>query len=274
MSSAPSVYDDPAEEYERDNDRRVPPQLANPQPPTLHVPPSWRSTIPSSVYNSLVPLYGETEMQRQEVIFEICRTEALFVQRLRTVLRLFIRPLRAQDTSTWISGVPLSLARLFDWFEDVMNLHVEINTELGHARSDPQAVVERFAGLLSKFVSRLEVYQPYIMRLEGVLGQLREDGDDDADGNWANLREFVSIQEHEEACEGWSLPELLLEPIQHSSKRIEMLQVRCFCSHRSFSSVTGFEALAGEDHKTARGLVAHNFSVVLDENGVPSYARG
>lgn len=233
MSSAPSVYDDPAEEYERGHERGVPPQPANPQTPTL--PPSWRSTISPPVYNSFVPLYGETEMQRQEVIFEICRTEALFVQRLRTVLRLFIRPLRAQDTSSWISGVPLPVARLFDWFEDVMNLHVEINTELRHARSDPQAIVERFSGVLGKFVARLEVYQPYIMGLEGVLGRLREDGDGDADGNWANFREFVTIQEREEACEGWSLPELLLEPIQHSSKRMEMLQVRSSPSHRSFS---------------------------------------
>lgn len=233
MSSAPSVYDDLGEEHARDNERHIL-EPVNPQPSALHGPPNWRSTISSPIYHSFARLYGETEMQRQEVIFEICRTEALYVQRLRAVLRLFIRPLRAQDTSTWISGVPWSIARLFDWFEDIMNLHVEINTELKHARSDPQAVVERFAGTLRKFVPRFEVYQPYMIRLEGVLRKLKETGDNGTDGNWVNLREFVTIQELEEGCEGWSLQNLLLEPIHRSSKCMELLQVRCFRSYRSF----------------------------------------
>lgn len=272
-SSAPSVYDDLAEEYERDDVRHLL-EPAKFQSPPSHVLPSWRSTISPSIYNSFARLYGETEMRRQEVIFEICRTEAVFVQRLRTMLRLFIRPLRAQDTSTWISGVPWSIARLFDWFEDILNLHVEIDTELRHTQSDPHAVVERFASVLRKFVPRFEVYQPYMIRLEGVLGQLREEDDNDADGNWANFREFVSIQELEEGCEGWSLQKLLREPIHRSSKCMEMLQVRCFCSHRSFRKVYGFEDLVREDIKRARGSSADNFSGVLDENGVPCYAGG
>ena len=233
MPSAPSVYDDLVEGEEGDNKQRSL-EPANPRSSTLHVLPSWRSMIPSSVYNSFARLYGEAEMQRQEVIFEICHAEASFVQRLRTVLRLFIRPLRAQDTSTWISGVPWSIARLFDWLEDIMNLHVEINTEMRHVRSDHQAVVERFAGALRKFVPRFEVYQPYIVRLEGILAQLRGEGGDDTDGNWANFREFASIQELGEDCEGWSLQNLLLEPIHHSSKCIEMLQVCSSCSRPSF----------------------------------------
>jgi len=227
MSSAPSVYDDQAEEYEEDKKRR-PQEPANRRSSALDPLSSWRSTISPSIYNSFARLYGEAEMQRQEVIFEICHTEVLFVQRLRTVLRLFIRPLRAQDTSTWISGVPGSIARLFDWFEDVMNLHVEINTELRSVQSDHQAVVERFAGMLRKFVPRFEVYQPYIIRVEEVLGQLRGENGDKMDGNWANFREFVSIQEHEEDCEGWSLQGLLLEPIHRLAKCTEMFQVSGF----------------------------------------------
>jgi len=226
MSSAPSVYDDQAEEYEEDKNRRTQ-EPTNLQSTVFGSPHNWRSTISPSIYNSLTRLYGEAEMQRQEAIFEICNTEALFVQRLRTVLRLFIRPLRAQDTSTWISGVPGSIARLFDWFEDIMNLHVEINTELKNVRSENQSVVERFAGILRKFVPRFEVYQPYLIRVEGVLGQLRGEADDDVDGNLANFREFVGIQEREEDCEGWSLQNLLLEPIHRLAKCIEMFQVGC-----------------------------------------------
>ena len=229
-SSAPSVYDDHAEESEGNKKQSQEP--VNPQSSAFDFLPSWRSTIPPSVYNSLARLHGETEMQRQEVIFGICNTEALFVQRLRTVLRLFIRPLRTQDTSTWISGVPGSIARLFDWFEDIMNLHVELNTELRIVRSDHQTVVERFSGMLRKFVPRFEVYQPYMIRVEGVLRQLRGEGGDDADGNLANFREFVGIQEHEEDCEGWSLQSLLLEPINRLAKCTEMFQVGRSPSYR------------------------------------------
>jgi len=229
-SSAPSVYDDQAEESE--GGKKRPQGPTNPQSSAFDFLPSWRSTIPSSIYNPLTRLYGEAEMQRQEVIFAICTTEALFVQRLRTVLRLFIRPLRTQDTSAWISGVPGSIARLFDWFEDIMNLHVELNTELRNVRSDHQMVVERFSGMLRKFVPRFEVYQPYMIRVEGVLRQLRGEGGGDADGNLANFREFVGIQEHEEDCEGWSLQNLLLEPINRLAKCMEMLQVGCFPSYR------------------------------------------
>ena len=231
VSSAPSIYDDQAEESEGDKKRR-PQEPTNSQPPAFGSLPSWRSTISPSAYNTLTRLYGETEMQRQEVIFEICSTEALFVQRLRVVLRLFIRPLRAQDTSTWISGVPGSIARLFDWFEDIMNLHVELNTELRNVRSDHQTVVERFAGMLRKFVPRFEVYQPYMIRVEGVLRQLRGDGGDGMDGNLTNFREFVAIQEHEEDCEGWSLQNLLLDPINRLAKCVEMFQVGDFLPRR------------------------------------------
>ena len=229
-SSAPSIYDDQAEESEGGKKRSQEP--TNPHSSAFDFLPSWKSTIQPSIYNSLARLYGEAEMQRQEIIFGICSTEALFVQRLRTVLRLFIRPLRAQDTSTWISGVPGSIARLFDWFEDIMNLHVELNTELRNVRSDHQTVVERFSGMLRKFVPRFEVYQPYMIRVEGVLRQLRGEGGDDMDGNLANFREFVGIQEHEEDCEGWSLQNLLLEPINRLTKRMEMFQVGCFPLYR------------------------------------------
>lgn len=236
-SSAPSVYDDQVEDSEGGANQQ-PWESTNLQPPALDPLPKWRSTISPSVYSSLTRLYGETEMRRQEVIFEICHTEALFVQRLRTVLRLFVRPLRAQDTSTWISGVPGSIARLFDWFEDIMNLHVELNTELRGVRSDHQTVVERFSGMLRKFVPRFEVYQPYMIRVEGVLEQLRGEGVDDMDGNLANFREFVGIQEQEEDCEGWSLQDLLIEPINRLSKCMEMLQVGGFRSYRPFTELS------------------------------------
>ncbi|KAF9014704.1 hypothetical protein BDZ89DRAFT_962626, partial [Hymenopellis radicata] len=43
-----------------------------------------------------------------------------------SVIRLFVLPLCVQDFKAWISGVPLALSRLFDWLEDILNLHTQI----------------------------------------------------------------------------------------------------------------------------------------------------
>ena len=69
-------------------------------------------------------------MERQEIIWELCETELAFVDRLHSVIRLFIRPLRAQNSKTWIAGVPPDVARLFDWLEDIVNVHSQISAVL------------------------------------------------------------------------------------------------------------------------------------------------
>jgi hypothetical protein len=166
---------------------------------------TWRSSLSQREYESLHERHGEMEMHRQEVIWNFRETEELFVKQLLSMVRLFIRPLRAQNTNTWITGVPMDVARLLDWVEDIANLHTQILSVLQSTRHGQSPVVEIAAESLRSFVPRLEVYQPYLVRLEEVIAtvtHLAQDQDSD-------FGEFVKIQERGST---WSLRSFLMEP--------------------------------------------------------------
>ncbi|TFY76998.1 hypothetical protein EWM64_g7014 [Hericium alpestre] len=180
--------------------------------PALYPDPdgrTWRSTLPPSAYQSLLERYGETEMQRQQAIWELYESERTFVRRLRTIIHLFIRPLRVQGTKAWISGVPGEVSRLFDWLEDIINLHAQISTSLHSALTEQYPVVIRVAEVIRRFVPRLEVHQPYIVRVEQVVLMIKK-----AVGEGrSDFGEFVRLQEEQEECQGWSLEAFMAEPV-------------------------------------------------------------
>ncbi|KAK0486581.1 hypothetical protein IW261DRAFT_1456219 [Armillaria novae-zelandiae] len=152
---------------------------------------------------------GESEIRRQDILWELRETEATFVHRLTCIVRLFVLPLRVQDSKTWISGVPSGISRLFDWLEDILNLHTQILSALQSMDPDQRLGVEGRAEVLRRFIPRLEIYQPYMVRLaEGVelVRALVADRDSD-------FGEFVRLQEATSDCKGWSLDRFLVEPV-------------------------------------------------------------
>ncbi|KAJ6632535.1 hypothetical protein B0H10DRAFT_1636548, partial [Mycena sp. CBHHK59/15] len=107
-------------------------------------------------------------------------------------INLFILPLRKQDSKSYISGVPVEIAKLFDWLEDISNLHAQLLTALHMQRQAQHPVVENVAeAIRGSFVRQLEVYQPYLARLVNVAGTIaRLVGDQTSD-----FGEFVRIQQ-------------------------------------------------------------------------------
>jgi hypothetical protein len=212
-SDAPSVYDDKATEASQlDKDWRITSLTAN---------ATWRSSIPPSIYRSLLDQHGEVEMQRQEVIWELCETENLFVNHLHTVVRLFVQPLRARNSKTWITGVPADVARLFDWLEDIVNLHSQISTTLHASRTGHYSTVDRIAETLKVFVPRLEVYQPYLVRLEDIAALIERLMEDEH----SEFGEFVALQEGSTECDGWNLEKFLIEPVNRLAQYPEFFRV-------------------------------------------------
>ena len=215
-SSANSIYEDciPTRSWQQ---QQQDPHILDQNPEGR----TWRSTLPSSAHRSLLERYGEMEMERQEIIWEICESEEAFVKRLRVVVELFIRPLRLQNSRSWISGVPPDIARLFDWLEDIVNLHSQLFSTLRVARAGQYPLVMRIAEVLRGFVPRLEVHQPYLVRIDEVVAMIKmmtgENGDD--------FGEFIRIQE-ERACQGWSLETVLLEPVSRLSQYPMRFKVR------------------------------------------------
>ncbi|KAI9464387.1 hypothetical protein F5148DRAFT_1285886 [Russula earlei] len=149
---------------------------------------TWLSTISSSAYHSLRDRYGEVEIKRQQIIWDLCESERSFVRRLQTFVRLFIRPLRMKDSVTWLAGVPTEVARLFDWLEDIINLHAQISSALRAVVSEQYPIVMRIAGRITEF-SRLS-------------------GESSSD-----FGEFIRIQQEQDDCRGWSVEAFLVEPV-------------------------------------------------------------
>ncbi|KAL5480440.1 hypothetical protein ACEPAI_1710 [Sanghuangporus weigelae] len=205
-SSSSSIYEDdvperPWQKRERDLDRVQSISRSS-------VKSSWRKTLSQSAFMSLLERHGEIEMRRQEVIWELCETEQAFLRSLRTALKTFAYPLLGKNR-VWVSGLPNNVSRLLDWLEDIFQLHAQISSALQRARSSQYPVVLRIAETLRVFVPRLEVYQPYIVRLDEVIEEIEEIMRDPAN----ELGEFLRLQNSGEDCAGMSFSAFLWLPL-------------------------------------------------------------
>jgi hypothetical protein len=128
-----------------------------------------------------------------------------------------------QDSKCYISGVPPEIAKLFDWVEDILNLHTHLLSALRRVRETQHPVVERAAeAIRTSFVKRLEVYQPYLAKLVNVAGTIARLVADTTN----DFGEFVRIQESAQECDGWSLESLLVDPVTRLGKYPAMFRVR------------------------------------------------
>lgn len=152
-------------------------------------------------------------MKRQEVIWELCSTEEAFVSSMHAVLRLFARPLRTPQ-GLWIEGIPHEITRLFDWLYDIVHLHTDLCEALVQLREVQSPLVESLAEVVHPFAKRLDVHQPYLVKLEGVthlIDRLVRDPTSD-------FGEFVRMQTESPECGSMSLNSHLLKAAQRLMK--------------------------------------------------------
>ncbi|PWN47001.1 Dbl homology domain-containing protein, partial [Violaceomyces palustris] len=166
-------------------------------PVQLVEPPShcsWRTHLARGEYEGLLEFWGPKEMHRQEVIWELAETEKSFVQSMCSLQKIFALPLKTPE-GRWIDGVPCSVARLFDWLEDILQLHSKISNALQRARnqqtqdSHPSRVILHVADCVLRYVPRLEVHQPYLVRFESVTAMIEEmlHSEDSVFGQFVNM---------------------------------------------------------------------------------------
>ncbi|KAH9929179.1 Dbl homology domain-containing protein [Fomitopsis serialis] len=152
------------------------------------------------------------EMQRQEVIYDLLQTERHFVRRLRAMVAAFIVPLRVHASKLWLPGVPTPISRLLDWLEDILNLHMSLLRILKNvsiAWQESGVVNEVASGLLS-LIPRLEVHQPYLVRVDEVRGLVVMWVQD----QHSQFGEYIRLREDEGLCDGRSLEQCLQLPVQ------------------------------------------------------------
>ncbi|KAI0702394.1 Dbl homology domain-containing protein [Cerioporus squamosus] len=195
-----------------------------PQRPETETPGSWRHSLSRDAYRSLSKCYGPMEMERQELIYDLYNSEKTFVHSARHVIRTFFLPLRARDSRTWLPGLPADVARLFDWLEDIVNLHVAIVRALAGVVAvwKTGAIVSKIGGSLRAFVPQLEIYMPYLVKLESVREILRWHAEKDR----GELGEYLRMRERERVDGEWALDKLLEEPVVRLHKHLECYQVR------------------------------------------------
>ncbi|KAH8109055.1 hypothetical protein DFH11DRAFT_1731320 [Phellopilus nigrolimitatus] len=205
-SSSSSIYEDevpdrPWQKRERDLDRVQSVSGSS-------IKTSWRKTLSHSAYVSLLERHGDTEMRRQEVIWELCETEQAFLKSLRTVLEIFVHPLLGKNR-TWVIGLPSNVSRLMDWLDDIFQLHAQISSALQHTRSSQYPVVLRVSETLRTFIPRLEVYQPYIVRLDEVVNEIEMMMKDPK----SELGEYFRIKSANEECANMTFSSFLWLPL-------------------------------------------------------------
>ncbi|KAI8459397.1 hypothetical protein BY996DRAFT_6410192 [Phakopsora pachyrhizi] len=131
---------------------------------------SWKASVGKKNLEFLTKIYGKTEIRRQEIIWELCETEGAFVEGIRRVIKIFVTPLRTPK-GTWISGVPIEVAKLLDWLEDIVNLHFGLLNEIEDSRRlqfFSKGLVYHISELLLSFIPKLEIYQPYLVKFSDV----------------------------------------------------------------------------------------------------------
>lgn len=163
---------------------------------------------------------------REGVIQEIFETEEDLLCLLRICMRLFIIPLRVQNSRTWITGVPPTVARLLDWFDDIVHLHEQIYGALCSARDTMSPATDRVSESLRWFVLRIEVYQPYLVRLADARAEIRRALEDQK----SELGQFIRLQEMHRECQGWTLERLLTLPVNRLANFQDLFAVSDYFS--------------------------------------------
>ncbi|KAG1744927.1 uncharacterized protein EDB91DRAFT_168184 [Suillus paluster] len=158
--------------------------------------------------------FGEIEVRRQEIVWKLAESEATFVTNLQNMVQLFILPLRVRSTKVWVSGVPDDVSRLFDWLEDIVHLHTKLSASLVSGRDVRTPNLQFVGEILRPFVAKLEIYQPYLVKLEFVATRIEhlvalEKSD---------IGDFIKLQERSSACQGWTLEKYLVEPVHRLSQ--------------------------------------------------------
>ena len=164
----------------------------------------------------------EIPRTREAVIQEIFETEEILLKHLHICMNVFILPLRVNNSRSWISGVPPSVARLLDWFDDIINLHEQIYQSLCCARDTMSPATDRVSESLRCFVLKGETYQPYLVRLADVSEEILRCVNDPS----SDFGQFISIQQASPDCEGWSLDGLLRLPVNRLTAYQEMFTVQ------------------------------------------------
>ena len=208
--TAPTGHLGPVSPYEHVAARAHLSPRISPQPSSDN---TWRNSLGQDAYASLNSYITLTELRRQEVIWELCRTEEAFVNGLHGVIRVFCDPL-CMPGGEWIPGIPAQITDLFDWLADIAALHSTIASNMARYAASQGPLVMHIAQPFLATLTKLEVHQAYLIAFEGVNETIKRLVDDKS----SELGEFIRIQQRLPDCGAMTLSSFLLKPVQRLMK--------------------------------------------------------
>ncbi|KAF8688372.1 RhoGEF domain, partial [Rhizoctonia solani] len=180
---------------------------------------SWRASLEDIEFKRLEKAYEPTELCRQELIWEFHQSERMFVETMRTLIRLFFQPLRTQDQRKWITGLSPEVTKLFDWLDDIAHLHEQLLDALETMRQDHEQVIILFSETVQPFIPLMELYQPYVVRMDETVKQISAMTLDSS----SHFGEFVRMKHALADCED-SLEDMIKRPLSRVREYIHFFQ--------------------------------------------------
>ncbi|KAG8744114.1 hypothetical protein FRC10_010795 [Ceratobasidium sp. 414] len=181
---------------------------------------SWRASLEDDQLGQPKSILDPVELERQHAIWEFHESEEAYVDTLQTVLRFFVQPLRTQHQRQWISGLAPGVMRLFDWLDDITNLHEQLLGALDALRQSNQSALIDFSDTIRPFVPLMELYQPYVIRVEQISKQIVTMALDPE----SDFGEFVRMQSALPECNQVNLGDILAKPTQRLQDYVGIFQ--------------------------------------------------
>ncbi|CAG8545852.1 8506_t:CDS:2 [Ambispora gerdemannii] len=175
----------------------------------------WTDTVDTELANNLSPL----ELKRQEVLFEIIKTEAEYVRDLRLIEELFIQPIKAAEAKCNKTAVPENLTKVFNAISYFLFIHEVISNCLNERQENEAPLVRSISDILLAYVWVFRAYAPYLIHYEEALRELNE-----SLRRKDKLGRLVKKQQKIPACRNMPLTTYLLKPFQRLLKYPLLIQ--------------------------------------------------
>jgi len=130
----------------------------------------WSDTVNSD----LVANISATELNRQEVIFEIIRTEEEYVRDLRLIEQKFIQPIKEDEQTYRNKQLPENLNKVFNSISYFLFIHEVISTCLKERQEQQEPLVRNISDILSAYAWVFRAYAPYLIHYEAALKELND----------------------------------------------------------------------------------------------------
>ncbi|CAG8589384.1 211_t:CDS:2 [Paraglomus brasilianum] len=187
-----------------------------------------RNVIWSDTVNSdLVANISATELNRQEVIFEIIRTEEEYVRDLRLIEQHFIQKIKEEEQTYRNKQLPENLNKIFNSISYFLFIHEVISTCLRERQEQQEPLVRNISDILSAYAWVFRAYAPYLIHYEAALRELN-----DSIRKKDKLGRRVKKQQKLGGCRNLPLTTYLLKPFQRLLQYPLLIQNLLKCTNR------------------------------------------